>query len=121
MSHQQRIFSSLVFQIQITLVTRIRNVFQNFMTKIYSRQITFHDVKRNIFVSCLNVNIVSYKSEFSRTLLQCCGAATFLGGSGCGAGSGSPRYRCRLRLRPNWVGSCSRPKKASPGGSGSMH
>ena len=41
---------------------------------------------------------------------QCCGAATFLGGSG----SRSPRSRSRLRLRPTWVGSGSRQKKAAP-------
>ena len=48
---------------------------------------------------------------------QCCGAATFLGGSS----SRSPRSRSQLRLRPTWVGSGSRQKKAAPGGSGSIH
>ena len=48
---------------------------------------------------------------------QCCGAATFLGGSG----SGNPRSRSRLRLRPNWVGSGYRQKKTVSGGSGSIH
>ena len=38
---------------------------------------------------------------------QCCGAATFLDGSG----SRSPRFRSRLRLRPSWIGSGSRKKK----------
>ena len=42
--------------------------------------------------------------------LQCCGAATFLGGSG----SGSLRYRSRLRLRPNSVVYGSSQKKAAP-------
>ena len=45
-------------------------------------------------------------------LVQCCGAATFLGGSG----SRSPRFRSRLwlRLQPTWIGSGSRHKKAAP-------
>ena len=40
------------------------------------------------------------------SVLQCCGAATFLGRSG--SGSGWPRSRSRLRLLPTWVGSGSR-------------
>ena len=67
--------------------------------------------------------VLKYWKMWSRSrvqpYMQCCGAATFLGGSG----SGSPRSWSRLRLRPNWVGygSCSRQKKAAPGGSGSIH
>ena len=37
---------------------------------------------------------------FTNSRFQCCGAATFLGGSG----SGSPSSRSRLRLWPKWVG-----------------
>ena len=45
---------------------------------------------------------------FLSCLKQCCGAASFLSGSG----SGIPRSRSPLR--PNWVGSGSRQKKAAP-------
>ena len=41
--------------------------------------------------------------------IQCCGAATFLGGSG----SPRSRSRFRFRLRPNWVGSSFRQKGGS--------
>ena len=45
-------------------------------------------------------------SGIQQLLNQCCGAATFLGGSVSGS--------LRSRLRPNWVGSGSRQKKAAP-------
>ena len=43
--------------------------------------------------------LIAYSTKM--TLNQCCGAATFLGGSG----SGWSRSQSRLRLRPTWVGS----------------
>ena len=79
--------------------------------------IILHQV-RVLFKFSANVCVQTFKSVLrSRSRLeppllgwsrnQCCGAATFLGGSG----SRWPRSRSRLRLRPTWVGSGSRQKR----------
>ena len=57
-------------------------------------------------------SVLSWTRSHFLSLSQCCGAATFLGGSG----SWCPRSRSwlRLRLQPTWVGSDSRQKEAAP-------
>ena len=64
----------------------------------------------SIFILKYKFAIFKGNTEPVRYHMQCCGAATFLGGSG----SGWPMSRSRLRLRPTWVGSGSRLNKAAP-------